>query len=347
MLATVLVCVCVFCVLPLVVNTQFAYDGPPPNGGRYSRYMESVSPSSPPRCRTTMCGSSAARQHMPTHITHQQAPCETDVFADIVRRNAVVVAAMSLRQFRGLTDARRTRLLDHASLTDADAGTLGCLAAELTAATAAAGSDNDDNDNHVHQGGDLLLNASSTRVVELLHQNDKLKRAIMQQRFAEKHSLAARAEEQRQPQAHAEHMRRQQQQLGAAASRARGGGHDGGHDGGDGDEREYATGPRGGINYINSYGNKQYVKRAASRARGSGDGDEREYATGPRGGIYYINSSGNKQYVKRQQQRQRSRYGQQPQRHRQMHTGPRGGRYFINGNGRKSYVKRGRGRGRG
>lgn len=62
--------------------------------------------------------------------------------------------------------------------------------------------------------------------------------------------------------------------------------------------RTIHTGPRGGKYYINSNGNKIYVKSkstySAPRSRSS-----RTIHTESRGGRYYINSNGNKTYVKK------------------------------------------------
>ena len=62
--------------------------------------------------------------------------------------------------------------------------------------------------------------------------------------------------------------------------------------------RTIHTGPRGGKYYINSNGNKTYVK-SKSTYRAPRSTSSRTIHTGSRGGRYYINSNGNKTYVKK------------------------------------------------
>ncbi len=99
--------------------------------------------------------------------------------------------------------------------------------------------------------------------------------------------------------------------------------------------RTIHTGPRGGKYYINSNGNKTYVKSkstyGAPRSTSS-----RTIHTGPRGGKYYINSNGNKTYVKSKSTYRTPRSTSS----RTIHTGSRGGKYYINSNGNKTYVKK-------
>lgn len=100
--------------------------------------------------------------------------------------------------------------------------------------------------------------------------------------------------------------------------------------------RTIHTGPRGGKYYINSNGNKTYVKNKSTYTAPK-SATSRTIHTGPRGGKYYINSNGNKTYVKRKSTYSAPRSSSSS---RTIHTGSRGGRYYINSNGNKTYVKK-------
>lgn len=100
--------------------------------------------------------------------------------------------------------------------------------------------------------------------------------------------------------------------------------------------RTIHTGPRGGKYYVNSNGNKTYVKNKSTYGAPK-NSTSRIIHTGPRGGKYYINSNGNKTYIK---SKSTYRVPRNSATSRRLHTGSRGGTYYINSNGNKTYVKK-------
>ena len=73
------------------------------------------------------------------------------------------------------------------------------------------------------------------------------------------------------------------------------------------------------------------------------DSKGRTIYTGPRGGRYYINSKGNKVYIKNDKQSksevdETSTYSDS--KGRTIYTGPRGGQYYYNSKGKKTYVRK-------
>ena len=100
--------------------------------------------------------------------------------------------------------------------------------------------------------------------------------------------------------------------------------------------------------YVNQYKNSNSSSTTTSDYSRT-DSNGKTIYKGSRGGEYYINSSGNKIYVKSENSSTStsttnsystpSYYSPSTSTTRTIQTGPKGGTYYINSNGNKTYVK--------